>query len=163
MINWKSIYSSIHCVLPPHHIAFQLPGNYTCLRVALTFERKVGFFVTRLYLPFIFLIALTWLSFWIPAKLIAPRLSLLLVVFYLMVQIGADINGHVPKSSYTKGSDVWIAVCESLVFATFLEFLAVHIVARNKDKLQKRLCKNDPEARSVLDSDAKVNWKFRFS
>ncbi|KAG8185519.1 hypothetical protein JTE90_019773 [Oedothorax gibbosus] len=130
-------------------------GEYSRLNVELTFHRKVGFFMIRLYIPFIFLTILTWLTFWIPAKLVMPRLSILLVVMYIMIQFGLEINANAPRTSYNKGSDVWIAMCVSLAFGSFLEFIAVHIIGRNKDKLQKRFGKNDPEARAVLENDAK--------
>ncbi|GBL66836.1 hypothetical protein AVEN_169013-1 [Araneus ventricosus] len=108
----------------------------------------------RLYAPFLLLVAISWLCFWIPAKMLALRLPLLLVVLYMMVHIGSEINGKSPPVSYTKGSDVWIAVCESLVFASFLETIVVHILYRKKEK---NMCKNDPEAQNVLEMDEKVS------
>ncbi|GIY73298.1 glycine receptor subunit alpha-2 [Caerostris darwini] len=138
------------------HLTFSF-GEYTTLEVSLFFERKVGFYVTRLYIPFIFLVVISWLSFWIPSRMLTVRLSLLLVILYLMVNIGSGINDSIPPASYTKGSDVWIAVCESLVFLAFLEYIAVYILARNTEKWQKNVCKNDPEARGVLEPDDKMN------
>ncbi|GIY41027.1 glutamate-gated chloride channel alpha [Caerostris extrusa] len=138
------------------HLALSF-GEYTTLEVSLFFERKVGFYVTRLYIPFIFLVVISWLSFWIPSRMLTLRLSLLLVILYLMVNIASGINDSIPPASYTKGSDVWIAVCESLVFLAFLEYIAVYILARNTEKCQKNVYKNDPEARGVLEPDVKIN------
>ncbi|GFQ98560.1 glycine receptor subunit alpha-3 [Trichonephila clavata] len=131
-------------------------GEYTALEVSMIFERKMGFFLTRLYIPFLLLVAISWVSFWIPAKMIALRLSLLFAIFYMMMNISSGMSDYLPPSSYAKGSDVWIAVCETMVFAAFFEFIAVHIIARNKEKLEKRMRKNDPEAQRVLDLDDKV-------
>lgn len=132
-------------------------GEYTVLEVSIMFERKTGFFLTRLYIPFLLLVAISWVSFWIPAKMIALRLSLLLVILYIMTNIASGISDYQPPASYAKGSDVWIAVCETMVFAAFLEFIAVHIIARNKEKLEKRMLTNDPETQRVLDLDDKMN------
>ncbi|GFY54550.1 glycine receptor subunit alpha-2 [Trichonephila inaurata madagascariensis] len=126
-------------------------GEYTALEVGMIFERKMGFFLTRLYIPFLLLVALSWVSFWIPAQMIALRLSLLFVLLYMMITIASGISDYLPPSSYTKGSDVWIAVCETMVFAAFIQFIALHIIAR------KRMRKNDPEAQTVLDLDHKMN------
>ncbi|PRD34163.1 UNVERIFIED_CONTAM: Glra3 [Trichonephila clavipes] len=132
-------------------------GEYTALEVSMIFDRKMGFFWTRLYIPFLLLVAISWVSFCIPAKMIALRLSLLFVILYVMINIASGISDYLPPSSYTKGSDVWIAVCETMVFAAFIEFIAVHIIARNKEKLDKKMRKNDPEAQRVLDLDDKMN------
>lgn len=77
---------------------------------------------------------------------------------YLMVNIAADINNYIPPASYTKGSDVWIAFCESLLFASFLEYVAVYIIYRHKDNFQNRMCKNKLEAHLILNSDDKVSY-----
>ncbi|CAL1301332.1 unnamed protein product [Larinioides sclopetarius] len=129
-------------------------GKYTILEISLVLQRKSGFFMIRLYAPFLLLVAISWLCFWIPAKLLTLRLPLLLVILYLMVDIGSEINGKSPPVSYTKGTDVWIAVCESLVFASFLETILVHILYRKKEK---SMCKNDQEAQNVLEMDEKMN------
>ncbi|XP_055930520.1 glutamate-gated chloride channel-like [Argiope bruennichi] len=132
-------------------------GEYTCLEVSIELERKIGFYMIQLYIPFLLLVVLSWLSFWIPSKMIALRLPLLLVVLYLMVNIGSGISERIPPVSYTKGSDVWIAVCESLVFSSFLESILVHIISRNKEKLEKKMRKKDPEAQRVLEPEEKMN------
>ncbi|XP_055925710.1 glutamate-gated chloride channel-like [Argiope bruennichi] len=129
-------------------------GQYASLQVSLVFKRKTGFFMIRLYAPFLILVAISWLCFWIPAKMLSLRLPLLLVVLYLMFHIGSDINGRSPPVSYTKGSDVWIAVCESLVFVSFLETIIVHMLYRRKGKSMR---KNDPETQNILEMDEKMN------
>ncbi|GFS86597.1 glycine receptor subunit alphaZ1 [Nephila pilipes] len=132
-------------------------GEYDALEISIIFERKIGFFLTRLYIPFLLLVAISWISFWIPPKMIALRLSLLLVILYTMTNIASGISEYQPPTAYANGSNVWIAFCETMVFVAFLEFIAVHIVSRNKEKLKKRLHKNDPEAQRVLDLDDKMN------
>ncbi|CAL1267169.1 unnamed protein product [Larinioides sclopetarius] len=138
------------------HSSFSF-GEYTSLQISLIFQRKIGFYMIQLYIPFLLLVALSWLSFWIPPKMIALRLPLLLVVLYLMTNIGSGISERIPPVSYTKGSDVWIAVCESLVFTSFLESILVHIISRNREKFEKKLRKKDPEAQRVLEPEDKIN------
>jgi len=105
-------------------------GEYSCLRINLTFKRKFGFFATRLYVPFIILVVLSMFSFRIKPEERVLRLSLLLVILYLMVTISTDVNSFTPPAPYTKATDVWIGFCESLVFAVFLEFIIVALITK---------------------------------
>ncbi|XP_035226001.1 glutamate-gated chloride channel-like isoform X1 [Stegodyphus dumicola] len=132
-----------------------LSGEYSSLQVNLTFQRKLGFFVTRLYIPFIILVLLAWLSFWIKPKAMTMRLTLLLVILYFMVTLGSEVNDYIPPAPYTKGSDVWIAVCESLVFAAFLELIAVSLISQKEEKSAERKFVKDPEISPELNLKAK--------
>nr|ALJ10916.1 ligand-gated ion channel [Dolomedes sulfureus] len=51
-----------------------------------------------------------------------------------MVTISSEVNSLTPPAPYTKASDVWIGFCESLVFAVFLEFIFVALIAGRDDE-----------------------------
>lgn len=112
----------------------------------------MGFFATRVYIPFVLLVTLSWLSLWIRSEEKCLRLGLLLVILYLMFNISHEVNEMLPPVSYTKASDVWIGFCESLVFGIFLEYVLVYLMMKRKD----HPCSKG-EILSTLESDTKVS------
>lgn len=128
-------------------------GTYSLLEVHLTLKRKTGFFTKRMYLPFTFLVLLSWLSFWIRTEERCLRLGLLLTIMYLMVTMTSDLDRWIPVTSYTKASDVWIGFCDAFVFAAVLEFVAVAIFFRREPTEDNSWGKI--EMSPILDNEAK--------
>lgn len=127
-------------------------NEYTRLEVHLKFQRKFGFFAIRLYIPFILLVILSLLTLWINAAERGLRLALLLAILYLMVTISSEANSSIPPAPYAKASDVWVGFCESLVFATFLEFVVVALLI---GRHHKEDCKSKSEILLNLESESK--------
>lgn len=135
------------------------------LEVNLTFQRKFGFYAIRLYTPFILLVGLSFLSLWIKAEERVLRLTLLLVILFVVASITSDINTTIPPAPYVKAIDVWIGNCGFLVFGAFLEFIIVALIAGagNEENSQSK-----GEILLNLESESKVCicvcdiWRFLF-
>ena len=71
-----------------------------------------------------------------------------------MTNIAAEVSYNIPPAPYTKGTDVWIAFCESLVFSIFLEFIAVALIEGHPDK---ELLESKGETILNMKSNSKVS------
>lgn len=129
-------------------------GHYKVLSLTLTFQRKFGYFAIKLYVPFFILVILSFVSLWIKAEERSIRMSFLVIILYFMLNVAWEVSCVIPPAPYTKGTDVWIGFCKSLVFAIFLEFVAVALMSSRHDS---EISENKGEILLNIESDSKVS------
>ena len=78
------------------------------------------------------------------------NLSFLLKIYVII----CSVRSALPKVSYVKAIDVWMAVCQMFVFAALLEFAIVNVLSRRKS----RLTMNTIRRKKLADSK-KVGYK----
>ena len=105
-------------------------------------KRKIGFYFLQVFIPSIFLVVLSWLSFWVDASAVPARVSLGVTCVLTMTTQSSGIRQTLPPVSYAKAIDVWMFVCLLFVFAALLEFAYVNVVGRRKpdEGLKKEVC-----------------------
>ena len=85
---------------------------------------------------------LSWVSFWIDINAVPARISLGLLTVLTMTTQSSAISARLPRVSYIKAIDVWMAVCLVFVFSALIEYSAVNVLYRktkSKDKRRHRL------------------------
>lgn len=107
-------------------------GRWAILKVELSLKRKIGFYFLQVFIPSIFLVVLSWLSFWVDASAVPARVSLGVTCVLTMTTQSSGIRQTLPPVSYAKAIDVWMFVCLLFVFAALLEFAYVNVVGRRK-------------------------------
>lgn len=110
--------------------------GHGCLTVKLQMKRQYGYFLTQIFIPFLILVAVSWLSLWLDARAVTLRLSLIAILLCMMMFLAISIQPLMPPASYTKAIDIWIAVCISLVFACLLQFILVNQLARRERRVR---------------------------
>ncbi|GFR07984.1 glutamate-gated chloride channel [Trichonephila clavata] len=118
-----------YCDKPTKH-------GHGCLSIKLQMKRQYGYYLTQIFVPFVLLVAVSWLSLWLDARAVILRLALILVLLFMMIMISIELQSLIPAVSYTKAIDIWIAVCISLVFATLLQFILVNQLARRERRVR---------------------------
>ncbi|GFW09694.1 glutamate-gated chloride channel [Trichonephila clavipes] len=116
-------------------------------------KRQYGYYLTQIFVPFVLLVAVSWLSLWLDARAVILRLSLILVLLFMMIMISIELQSLIPAASYTKAIDIWIAVCISLVFATLLQFILVNQLARRERRV--RIAENHATKKSGCQRNGK--------
>ncbi|CAI9725134.1 glycine receptor subunit alpha-1-like isoform X3 [Octopus vulgaris] len=107
-------------------------GNHSCLQANFHLTRSVGYYVVQMYIPTILIVVLSWLSFWLNVDSVPGRISLgVLTVLTTTTQI-SSVNATLPRVSYTKAIDIWMATCLLFVFAALLEFAVANILSRKE-------------------------------
>ncbi|XP_045204373.2 glycine receptor subunit alpha-2-like isoform X2 [Mercenaria mercenaria] len=107
-------------------------STFSTLEVELSLSRKIGYYVLQVFTPCIFLVVLSWVSFWVDPDAVPARVSLGVLCVLTMTTQSAVVHQSLPPVSYVKAIDVWMFVCLFFVFASLLEFACVNVILQKK-------------------------------
>uniref|UniRef100_A0A3B5KRA6 Glycine receptor, alpha 4a n=1 Tax=Xiphophorus couchianus TaxID=32473 RepID=A0A3B5KRA6_9TELE len=127
-------------------------GKFTCIEVKFHLERQMGYYLIQMYIPSLLIVILSWVSFWINMDAAPARVGLGITTVLTMTTQSSGSRASLPKVSYVKAIDIWMAVCLLFVFAALLEYAAVNFVSRQhkefirlrKKQRQQRIVKSEP-------------------
>ncbi|XP_029369110.1 glycine receptor, alpha 4a [Echeneis naucrates] len=126
-------------------------GKFTCIEVKFHLERQMGYYLIQMYIPSLLIVILSWVSFWINMDAAPARVGLGITTVLTMTTQSSGSRASLPKVSYVKAIDIWMAVCLLFVFAALLEYAAVNFVSRQHKEFI-RLRKKQRQQRIVFDS-----------
>ncbi|XP_052721054.1 glycine receptor subunit alpha-2-like isoform X2 [Crassostrea angulata] len=109
-------------------------GDFACLLVELQFDRNTGYYIAQIFIPSILIVILSWVSFWVDIDAIPARVSLGVLTVLTMTTQSSGARSALPRVSYIKAIDVWMAVCLTFVFMALLEFAYINVVSRRNSK-----------------------------
>ncbi|KAL1130702.1 hypothetical protein AAG570_011943 [Ranatra chinensis] len=101
------------------------------------------------YVPSILLVILSWMSFWLAADQVPPRVLLGTSTMLTFIQL-AWSDSSLPKVSQLKANDVWAVGCTTFIFLSLSEFAFVNTIDR-RDKEHKVELKK-PTSKYILRS-----------
>ncbi|XP_033993386.1 glycine receptor, alpha 4a [Trematomus bernacchii] len=130
-------------------------GKFTCIEVKFHLERQMGYYLIQMYIPSLLIVILSWVSFWINMDAAPARVGLGITTVLTMTTQSSGSRASLPKVSYVKAIDIWMAVCLLFVFAALLEYAAVNFVSRQHKefiRLRKRQRQQRIEEELVRDS-----------
>uniref|UniRef100_A0A673UN12 Glycine receptor alpha 2 n=1 Tax=Suricata suricatta TaxID=37032 RepID=A0A673UN12_SURSU len=135
-------------------------GKFTCIEVKFHLERQMGYYLIQMYIPSLLIVILSWVSFWINMDAAPARVALGITTVLTMTTQSSGSRASLPKVSYVKAIDIWMAVCLLFVFAALLEYAAVNFVSRqHKEFLRLR----KKQKRQNKEEDATRESRFNFS
>lgn len=82
------------------------------------------------YVPSVLIVILSWVGFWISSDAVPARISLGVLTVLTMTTQTSGSTGSLPRVSYIKAIDIWMATCLLFVFAALLEFAVINVLAR---------------------------------
>uniref|UniRef100_A0A3Q3JG62 Glycine receptor, alpha 2 n=2 Tax=Monopterus albus TaxID=43700 RepID=A0A3Q3JG62_MONAL len=124
-------------------------GKFTCIEVKFHLERQMGYYLIQMYIPSLLIVILSWVSFWINMDAAPARVALGITTVLTMTTQSSGSRASLPKVSYVKAIDIWMAVCLLFVFAALLEYAGVNFVSRQQKEFlrlrrrQRRSHKDD--------------------
>ncbi|XP_077984703.1 glycine receptor subunit alphaZ1-like [Glandiceps talaboti] len=102
--------------------------SYSCIQTLFMLRRQMAYHLLQSYIPTSLLVILSWVSFWINVEAAPARVGLCITTVLTMTTQSSGVQASLPKVSYIKAIDVWMAVCLVFVFAALLEFAAVNFI-----------------------------------
>ncbi|KAM6907051.1 glycine receptor, alpha 4b [Xenentodon cancila] len=135
-------------------------GKFTCIEVKFYLERQMGYYLIQMYIPSLLTVILSWVSFWINMDAAPARVGLGITTVLTMTTQSSGSRASLPKVSYVKAIDIWMAVCLLFVFAALLEYAAVNFVSRQHKeffRLRKKLREQQRQRAGSGDSKVKGN------
>ena len=88
-----------------------------------------------MYLPSMLVVIVSWISFWLNIEAVPARISLGIITVLTISTHSSSITATLPKVSYVKAIDIWLAVCMVFVFCALLEYAAVNVLSRRLVKM----------------------------
>ncbi|XP_036407739.1 glycine receptor subunit alpha-3-like [Megalops cyprinoides] len=140
-------------------------GKFTCIEVRFHLERQMGYYLIQMYIPSLLIVILSWVSFWINMDAAPARVALGITTVLTMTTQSSGSRTSLPKVSYVKAIDIWMAVCLLFVFSALLEYAAVNFVSRQHKELLKfhRKRKKNKHVDVVLDRNESIDSLHRSS
>jgi len=84
-------------------------------------KRFVGYYRTKIILPLLLIVAMSWLVFWIDPELAGPQISLAVTSVLTLIAYRFMVGGMLPKISYLTRMDWFTSASTMLVFLTLVE------------------------------------------
>lgn len=100
-------------------------------------SRSYGYYMIQVYIPSFLIVCLSWVSFWLNIDAVPARISLGLLTVLTMTTQSSGARATLPRVSYIKAIDIWMATCLLFVFAALIEFSVVNVKTRVQQR--KRL------------------------
>ncbi|KAL4229686.1 Glycine receptor subunit alpha-3 [Mactra antiquata] len=107
-----------------------ITGNHSCLKADFHLVRNIGYYVIQMYIPSLLIVMLSWLSFWLNVNSIPGRVTLGVLSVLTISTQSSGVNASLPRVSYTKAIDVWMATCLVFAFAALIEFAVVNVLSQ---------------------------------
>ena len=104
---------------------FPALGVFSEPEATFIFKRRLMFYVYGFYLPITLVVLLSWISFWIDPESTPARVSLGVITILAMGNF-LHGGGATPNVSYATALDVYVITCFVFVFASLMEYAAVH-------------------------------------
>ena len=86
------------------YYSIYIPGNYSVAGFELTLRRKVSHYIITYYLPSGMFVIVSWISFLVPPEIVPGRMTLLVTVFLVLVNIFNTITTNIPKAEGLTGN-----------------------------------------------------------
>ncbi|MBN3275074.1 GLRA3 protein, partial [Polyodon spathula] len=136
-------------------------GKFTCIEVRFHLERQMGYYLIQMYIPSLLIVILSWVSFWINMDAAPARVALGITTVLTMTTQSSGSRTSLPKVSYVKAIDIWMAVCLLFVFSALLEYAAVNFVSRQHKELLRfrRKRKKNKNVEGVLNENIESLWR----
>ncbi|XP_066275719.1 gamma-aminobutyric acid receptor subunit beta-1-like [Branchiostoma lanceolatum] len=135
-------------------------GEYPRLTFCFRLHRNVVFIILQTYLPAILLVISSWVSFFINPEAVPARVTLGITTVLTMTTLSSAAKESLPKISYIKAIDVYLAMCFFFVFAALLEYAIVNFssvgIAKKQASLQGQQEKSECHVCRCHDVEARV-------
>ena len=102
------------------------------------FKRNILHSIIQFYVPSALLVIISWLSFWISPDAIPARVTIGMMTVLTMTTHSTAANSQLPRVPYVKAIDIWMSACLIFVFASLLEFAAIHVFLRKGTRQNER-------------------------
>ena len=113
-------------------------GNYSRLCADILFSRSMGYYIIQVYVPSSLIVMMSWVSFYLDRKSAPARVGLGVTTVLTMVTLMGSVNRSLPKISYMKALDVYLAFCFWMVFGALLEYATVSYTGKRIKLNQRR-------------------------
>jgi gamma-aminobutyric acid receptor subunit alpha len=89
-------------------------------------RRHMGYYVLQVYIPCFMLVTLSWVAFFINREATSDRSCIGIMCVLSLATLSFDVRNEIPNVPYVTALDWFLIMCYLFLFASLLEFTAVH-------------------------------------
>lgn len=113
------------------------PVPYSRLTYNITIDRKTGFYIWKIFLPLIVIVAISWVVFWMNREMLGRRAGVSVTGILTVIAYQFVVSETIPRVSYLTVLDEVLLLSTLTIAATLLVSLIVEAVqSRDKDATQ---------------------------
>ena len=94
-------------------------------------ERKAGYFIIKVIIPLILIVAMSWVVFWIDPIESGTQVSVAITTMLTLIAYRFAIDTDLPKISYLTRMDFFILLSTVLVYASLIEVVVTSSFAKD--------------------------------
>jgi hypothetical protein len=98
--------------------------------IAFDAQRKTGYYLLKVILPLILIVAMSWVVFWIDPTQAGTQISVAMTSILTLIASRFMIDTMLPKISYLTRMDIFIFGSTMLVFAALIQVIVTSSLAR---------------------------------
>lgn len=115
-------------------------------------KRYSGFYISRIILPLVFIVIMSFTVFWIDPNELGPQLGVATTSILTLIAFQFAVSSSLPRIFYLTQLDLFILGATVIVFGAFLEAVATSFLAKN----------NRSEMALSIDKRARVLFPLAF-
>lgn len=104
------------------------------MTVTYFLKRHIGYYLIQVYFPDIFVVALSWIVFWMDKNDMGNRMAIGITTILTITFLLGSLNGFMPRVSYPKALDWYLLVSFTLTFLSLVECMIVFVVSMSENK-----------------------------
>ena len=112
----------------------KFPGDFSTITVTYFLKRHIGYYLIQVYFPDIFVVALSWIVFWMDKNDMGNRMAIGITTILTITFLLGSLNGFMPRVSYPKALDWYLLVSFTLTFLSLVECMIVFVVSMSENK-----------------------------
>ena len=97
-------------------------------------KRHIGYYLIQVYFPDIFVVALSWIVFWMDKNDMGNRMAIGITTILTITFLLGSLNGFMPRVSYPEALDWYLLVSFTLTFLSLVECMIVFVVSMSENK-----------------------------
>jgi len=128
-------------------------GEYAVCGFEVALRRKHEPLIYQVYIPCCLFVLVSWISFIIDPKVVPGRMSLLVILLLVLVNVFNSVRANAPSSGLSKlnAIDTYLMTCIFMVFSAILEYAVIlSIITLELDKIDYNINHERPNLRDKI-------------
>jgi len=130
IVDWKVESRSIQVI----------PGEAKTAAVTFSFEatRRIGYFIGKVIVPLILIVAMSWVVFWIDPKEAGSQIGVAVTAMLTLIAYRFAMGSNLPLVDYMTRLDLFILGSSLLIFASLVEVIITSSFAKSDRLFEAR-------------------------
>jgi hypothetical protein len=103
------------------------------VRFQISLKRKSAFYVYKVIIPLLLMVALSWTVFWVDPADLATQVQIAVTTVLTIIAFAFAISASLPRVPYLTFIDAFFLSCYVFVFIAIIELMSVHLSHRTRE------------------------------